>query len=85
MELLEIKKQLTLILNENFSQDIDLNIENFKLLEDGIGLNSLKIIEFIMYIEDKFMILIPDDELEPEKFYDIVSLSRFIKEIIERE
>ena len=37
----------------------------------------------IMYIEDYFAIMIPDSELDPEKFYDIVALARFIESIME--
>ena len=44
-EINEIKKNLISILNENFSKDIDDNIDNIKLLDEGIGLDSLQIIE----------------------------------------
>ncbi|HFV3626143.1 TPA: phosphopantetheine-binding protein [Streptococcus pneumoniae] len=83
MRINEIKKNLISILNENFSKDIDDNIDNIKLLDEGIGLDSLQIIEYIMYIEDYFAIMIPDSELDPEKFYDIVALARFIESIME--
>lgn len=64
--------------------DLDINADmnsiesNVSLLEDGIGLDSVAIMEFISIIEEKFGFQLSDDELSMEPFQSLSTLSEFI-------
>ena len=62
--------------------DINADINNIShdvsLLEDGIGLDSMAIMEFISLVEEKFKFQFSDDELGMEPFNSLTSLSQFI-------
>lgn len=47
------------------------------LLESGI-LDSLGILEVVTFVEGEFRITVNDDELQPENFSSIASMSTFV-------
>ena len=55
------------------------------LLESGI-LDSLGILEVVTFVENEFQITINDDELQPENFSSIASMSGYVahKQIADR-
>lgn len=50
------------------------------LLESGVGLDSVSVMEFISIIEEKFDFEFSDDELSMEPFESLNTLSKFIAE-----
>jgi acyl carrier protein len=52
--------------------------ENARLIDD-LGLDSVRIVELIVGIEDEFGVAIPDEELSLELFESVASLARFIR------
>jgi len=72
------------ILKKIIAEELDVNIKEeeinneMPLLEDGIGLDSVAIMEFIVLIEKKFDFKFSDDELTFEPFKDLNTLAEFI-------
>lgn len=62
--------------------DVNTKLENIRddvsLLEDGIGLDSVAVMEFISIIEEKFSFQFSDDELSMEPFQNLMVLSEFV-------
>jgi len=56
-------------------EDID---ENVSLFEEGIGLDSVTIMEFISLIEANFSIQFSEEELDFEMFKNLNTLASFI-------
>jgi len=54
--------------------------ENVSLFEDGLGLDSIAIVNLIVSIEKKFSIKIPDDELNADIFTSLTVLAEFIRQ-----
>lgn len=52
--------------------------DNVSLLESGVGLDSVSVMEFISIIEEKFEFEFSDDELSMEPFESLKTLSEFI-------
>ena len=50
------------------------------LLEGGLELDSVELLELVVAIEEAFGTTIEDNELTPELFVSIGSLGRFVKE-----
>lgn len=74
--------QLKIIISEELdvnlkSDDID---ENVSLFEDGLGFDSVIIVELIALTEEKFGIQFSDDELSIESFSSISVLAECIVE-----
>jgi len=55
----------------------DIN-ENASLFEEGIGLDSVTIMEFISLIEANFSIQFSDEELDFKQFKDLITLAGFV-------
>ena len=64
--------------------ELDVNVsldniqDNISLLEGGVGLDSVAIIEFISIIEATFNFELSDDELSMEPFQSLTKLSEFV-------
>jgi acyl carrier protein len=56
-------------------EDID---ENASLFEDGMGLDSIAIVELISLVEEHFGFQFSDTELTPESFSNLSMLADFI-------
>lgn len=56
--------------------DID---ENVSLYEDGLGLDSIAIVDLIVLIEKDFAVSIEDDELNAGLFKNLNTLADFIQ------
>lgn len=68
-----------IIVNEldvNLKRD-DIN-ENASLFEEGIGLDSVTIMEFISLIESNLSIQFSDEELDFNQFKDLNTLASFV-------
>lgn len=52
--------------------------DDVSLLENGVGLDSVSVMEFISIIEEKFGFEFSDDELSMEPFESLKTLSEFI-------
>jgi len=52
--------------------------DDVSLLENGVGLDSVSVMEFISIIEEKFGFEFSDDELSMEPFESLKTLSDFI-------
>ena len=64
--------------------ELDVNLkhddisENDSLFEEGIGLDSVTIMEFISLIESRFAIQFTDEELDFKQFNDLKTLAGFV-------
>lgn len=69
-------------------EDLDVNLkpedlcDNSTLFEEGIGLDSVTIMEFISLIESKFAIQFSDEDLDFKQFNDLSTLARFVSKKI---
>jgi len=71
-------------LKKIIAEQLDVNIkreeisEDAPLFEEGLGLDSIAIVEFITLIEEQFDFEFEEDELEMERFKDIRTVAGFI-------
>ncbi len=67
--------------------DVNLNLEkideNASLFEEGLGLDSIAIMEFITLIEERFGFQFSDAELNLEPFKNLQTLAHFISTKLE--
>jgi len=63
--------------------DVNLSIdeidENVSLYEDGLGLDSIAIVDLIVSIEKEFSMGIEDEELNADLFKNLNTLAEFIE------
>ncbi|MGK7899339.1 MAG: acyl carrier protein [Xenococcus sp. (in: cyanobacteria)] len=76
----ELVTQLKTIIAEEL--DANLTVEqiddNAPLLEEGLGFDSVQIVEFISAVENHFDIEFDDSELDPENFKSLQVLANLI-------
>jgi acyl carrier protein len=71
-------------LKQIIADDLDVNLkqeeidEDVSLFEEGLGLDSVVIMEFISLIEARFGFQFSDDELNMEPFQNLQTLADFI-------
>jgi acyl carrier protein len=72
-------------LKEIIANKLDVNLkldeiaENVSLYEDGLGLDSIAIVDLIVSIEKGFSISIQDEELNADLFRNLTTLADFIR------
>lgn len=65
-------------------EDLDVNLtyedldETVPLFEEGLGLDSVVLVELISFIEKRFNIQLQDDVLNTEAFRNLQSIARLI-------
>jgi len=78
----EITQQLKKII----ANDLDVNVnqenlvDNVSLLEGGIGLDSIAVMELISILEQTFGFTFSDDDLNMEAFQTLTTLSEFVSQ-----
>ena len=78
----QLKEIIVKKLDVNIShEDID---ENASLYEDGLGLDSIAIVDLIVLMEKEFSIAIDDDELNADLFKSLNTLVDFIQTKIKK-
>lgn len=77
-----ITEKLKSLIANDLDMNIDINNiqEDVSLLEDGVGLDSMAIMEFISLVEEKFGVEFSDEELSMEPFQNLTTLSKSIAE-----
>lgn len=70
LTIMNIKNEVYKMLKERTSQKFDDNSDIFE-----IGIDSLDLVELITDVEDKFNIVIPDEEIEKiKKIKDVIEI-----------
>lgn len=81
---------IELKLKEIIANELDINVSvdeinsEISLYEDGVGLDSISIVNLIVQIEDKFNIELLENEISTSVFSNIKSLAKFIREKIDK-
>ena len=72
-------------------EDLDVNLgyddldETVPLFEEGLGLDSVIVVELISFIEKRFNVELGDEALNMETFKDLQSIARVIGEQLARQ
>jgi acyl carrier protein len=64
--------------DENFKEDFKTLDENESLLEKGI-IDSVKMLELISFLEEKYRIEVDEDDLYPENFDTMAAIENYVK------
>ena len=75
----DIQRQLHDFLLENFALDGELNHIDVdqSLIQSGI-VDSTGLLELVSFVESKYALSVPDDDLLPENFETIANISAYI-------
>jgi acyl carrier protein len=76
MSAAEIKKFIAN--NFLFSDDVDSIGDNVSLMSAGT-LDSTGILELIMFVEEKFKVKVPDEDMLPENFDSVSAIASYIE------
>jgi acyl carrier protein len=80
------KNEIVDQIKELIASELDANLtvaeigEGDSLFEDGLGLDSVAIVEFITILEDRFKVEFSDMDLTREKFRSISTIADFVME-----
>lgn len=47
----------------------------------NVGIDSFSLIEILLFIQSKYNMLVPDDQLVPENFKSLASLARLVNKL----
>jgi acyl carrier protein len=74
-----------LLLKKIIAEDLDSNIEigsikdDVSLFDDGIGLDSISMVNLMVHVEKKFNISFDDEEVNLATFKNVNSLAQYIQ------
>lgn len=78
------KSEVVNQIKELIADELDANLtaeeikESDSLFEDGLGLDSVAIVEFITILEDRFQVQFSDMDLTSEMFKNISTIADFV-------
>lgn len=52
--------------------------EDASLLENGV-IDSMNVLQLVMFVEEKFKVTVEDDEILPENFDSVANLANFVR------
>lgn len=64
--------------DENFKEEFKTLDQNDSLLEKGI-IDSVKMLELISFLEEKYRIKVDEDDLYPENFDTMAAIENYVK------
>jgi acyl carrier protein len=77
----EVRATVAAYISENFlyaSPDRELGADD-RLLDDGI-VDSMGAVELVSFLEERFAIAVPDDEITEDNFGSVADIARFVAE-----
>lgn len=79
-EITEVKSRLKQLIAYELDTSIEIEsiTDEMSLYEDGVGLDSISIVNLIVLIEEKFEITLSETDLTTASFKNINSLSEFV-------
>lgn len=83
MDRTQIVEHVRIALGEVLNRQIDALAEDTRLFED-LALDSTSVIELLMGLEDTMDIEIDADELEPEVFQTVGSLTDYVEQCFQK-
>ncbi|MEX1192178.1 MAG: acyl carrier protein [Brumimicrobium sp.] len=82
MKLEEVEQSIIKFLKNNIlAEEVEIDASN-NLSE--LGVDSYSIVEILLFIERKYGFVIPDDELKPDNFINVTSISKTVVEVADR-
>jgi aryl carrier protein AsbD len=79
MNRIEIIEKLKVIIEENLEHELPENLKEEDGIYDDLGIDSIMVLQLIIYIEEEFGIEVPEDSIDPEVFETVGSLVTFIQ------
>ena len=76
MDVETISKEIKNYIRQNITAG-DVDIDASTPLEDA-GIDSFSIVEIILFIEQQYGVVIPDEQLVPDNFRNITALSTIV-------
>jgi len=75
----EIETEIRRFLGENFAAEDEIGLIGSmdSLTESGI-IDSTGVLELVTYLQDRYTVRIPDDEIVPENFDSLAGITRYI-------
>ena len=77
----QIMNQLRDIIADNLDLEIPETIKESDRIFEDLGIDSIMVLQTVVYIEENFDVSIPEDEVDPAAFETIGSLVQFIEKL----
>ena len=74
----EIERDVRAFIADNFILDADALAADASLTQSGV-LDSMGVLELIMFLEERFGLSVPDDEALPENLDSIERITRYVR------
>jgi acyl carrier protein len=75
----EIERDIREFIAENFILDADSLAGDASLTQSGV-LDSMGVLELIMFIEQRFGLTVPDDQALPENLDSVERIARYVRD-----
>jgi acyl carrier protein len=77
----EIIDRLQTIITENLEHNLPVTLSEEQRLYEDLNIDSLMVLQLMIYIEEEFQVEVPEEDVDPEVFQTVRSLVQFIQEL----
>lgn len=78
----EILRKLKTIITENLEHAIPEDTDENARIYDDLNVDSIMMLQLIVYVEETFEVSVPDDEVDPAYFETMGSLVSFVERML---
>ncbi len=78
----EIERDIREFIAENYILDAGSLASDASLTQSGV-LDSMGVLELIMFIEQRFAITVPDDHAVPENLDSVERIARYVRDMLD--
>ncbi|MFC5701162.1 phosphopantetheine-binding protein [Cohnella faecalis] len=76
-----VLNQLTTIIHQYLEVEIPETVTEESRLFDDLSIDSIMVLQLIVYIEEEFNVTVPEEDLDPSVFFTLGSLVTFIQQL----
>lgn len=77
----QVMEELKALLEENLELELTKGLEESDRLYDDLHIDSIMVLQLIVYIEEVFQVSVPEDGIDPDTFLTVGSLVDFIQSL----
>lgn len=77
----EILEKLKVVIRENLEHEIPQEVNESSQIYEDLNIDSIMVLQLIVYIEEMFEVSVPDENVDPASFETMGGLITFIQEL----
>jgi acyl carrier protein len=81
MQRTEILSKLSMLIEENLEVKLPEKVQESSRMYQDLRIDSIMVLQLVVYIEEEFDVLVPEEDVDPAVFETLGSMVTFIEQL----